>query len=266
MKITSTTLLKSGALLRLLLISGSITLIISCKKDKHNPAPPPAEKELQVNFGTSSIAWNLVDSGFVVLKKEGVTTQVFKRFEKKTNALSFSIDDLTAGNWTAELYIFTRYNQSAGRRYRQDKTFTVPASGAKQGITLPAPTGAVTDSWKPYAFFRDEGAGVSIAVALDAVNPHFDIQVRDTQWDFFYIERYANQRLQSGANAKVAEQIWMCDDGDGCYTSDKFINDNTSFIPFTQEVGNKEWNNGLIIVVLNNGQGGAIQFSHVYNK
>ncbi|NII29632.1 hypothetical protein HB364_31425 [Pseudoflavitalea sp. X16] len=279
MKVTATTfipagyrsivyrrLLKRASLLPLLIIGSAITVMISCKKDKHDPAPPPAEKVLQVNFGASSIAWDLVDSGFVVFKREGATSQVFKRFEKKTHALSFSMDDLSAGNWTAEMYIFTRYNQSAGRRYRQDKAFIVPTGGAKQGITLPAPTGAVTDSWKPYAFFRHEGTGVSIAVALDNKDPHFDIQVRDAQWDLFYIERYANQRLQGGANAKVAEQIWMCDNGDDCYTSDRFINDNTSFLPFTQEVGNKEWNNGLIIIVLNDGQGGAIQFSHVYNK
>lgn len=241
-----------------------IALFIACKKDKDDPAPPPAEKTMQVSFSTESVAFNLVDSGIVVLKKAGSANQIFKRFEKKENALSFSIEDLSAGNWTAEMYIFARYNASGGRRYRQDKTFAIEAGGAKQNITLAAPTGAINGSWKPYVFFRHEEQRVSIAVALDAIDPHFDIEVRDTKWDRFYIERYANNRLESGANAKVAEQIWLCENA--CYTSDKLINNNTAFIPFTQEAGNKPWNNGLIIVVIADNDGAAVQFSHIYNK
>lgn len=253
----------SSSLVRLFFIVTITTLFIACRKDKGKPVPP-GEKELVVSFSGASIAYNLVDSGFVVLKKEGSATQIFKRFEKKTDKLNFSIEDLSAGNWTAEMYLFARFNASAGRRYRQEKTFTIPAGGAKEGIALTAPTGAITDSWKPYAFFRDEGMGVSVAVALDNTDPHFDVQVKDTRWDLYYIERYANNRLQGGANAKVAEYIWSCDNG--CYTSEKFIDNNTGFLPFTQEVGNKEWNNGLIIVVLNDFQGADVQFSHTYNK
>jgi hypothetical protein len=253
----------SKLLLRLFIVCSLIVSFVACRKDKNEPTPPE-DKLLQVNFSASSIAHNLVDSGFVVLKKEGSAHQIYKRFEKNTGVMSFSIDGLSTGNWTAEMYIFARFNASAGRRYRQDKTFTVPTGGAKQNITLAAPTGAITDSWKPYAFFRQEAQGVSIAVALDNTDPHFDIQVQDTKWDLYYIERYASNRSQSGANAKVAEYIWSCDNG--CYTSDKFINNNTAFLPFTQEVGNKEWNNGLIIVVVADNEGADVQFTHTYNK
>lgn len=254
---------KSGWL-QLSLIGGILISLAACRKDKDRPQEP-VEKTLQVKFKTGSVAYNLVDSAFVVLKKEGTSTQIFKRFEKGTDILRFSVEDLAAGNWTAEMYIFARFNASAGRRYRQDKTFTIPAGGAQAGIILDAPTGAITDNWKPYAFFRHEGEGVSVAVALDNTDPHFDIQVQSTPWKLFYIERYANNRLTGGANAKVAEYIWSCDNG--CYTSDKFINNDTGFLPFTQEVGNKDWNNGLIIVVLNTLNGGhAVQFSHSYNK
>lgn len=248
----------------LLIICTAIALFTACKKDKgHNP---PTEKELLVNFSNTSIDMNLVDSGFVVLKREGAANQVFKRFEKKTGTMKFSIDDLGAGNWTAEMYIFARFNASAGRRYRQDKTFTIQSGEAKEAITLTAPTGAITDSWKPYAFFRHEQMGVSIAVALDNTDPHFDVEVRDTPWDLFYIERSANKWVQGpgGPNAFVAEYTWSCDNA--CYTSDKFINNNTGFLPFTQAVGNKEWDNGLIIVILNDYDGADVQFTHKYNK
>jgi hypothetical protein len=262
--IRSTSVSTNKIATRLLMICTITVLFIACKKDKDDPAPPPAEKTFQVNFSAASVAFNLVDSGFVVLKKAGSGNQIFKRFEKKANSLSFSVEDLSAGNWTAELYIFARFNQSGGRRYHHGQGFSIPTGGAKQNITLAAPTGAVTDIWKPYAFFRHEEQGVSIAVALDATDPHFDIEVKDTKWDRYYVERYASNRLEGGANAKVAEQIWLCDNN--CYTSDKFINNNTAFIPFTQEVGNKPWNNGLIIVVIADNEGAAVQFSHAYNK
>ncbi|AXY77791.1 hypothetical protein D3H65_29070 [Paraflavitalea soli] len=273
MKATRTTgnpaqLFKPAPLLHLLIIFTALALFTACKKDKgHDPDPDPSgDKELLVNFSTTSVAYNLVDSGFVVLKKQGAANQFFKRFEKKTDAISFSIGDLSAGNWTAEMYIFARFNGSAGRRYRQDKTFTIQSGGAKENITLAAPTGAITDAWKPYAFFRHEQLGVSIAVALDNTDPHFDIEVKDTRWDLFYIERYANKWLQGpgGPNAKVAEYIWSCDNA--CYTSDKFINNNTGFLPFIQEVGNNPWDNGLIIVVVADNDGADVQFSHRYNK
>lgn len=248
-----------------LVVAAALALFIACKKDKDKPAEDqPADKEFIVAFESGSIDQGLVDSAFVILKKAGSAQQIFKRFDKHTKNLSFYLEDLSAGNWTAEMYIFARFNQSGGRRYLQEKAFTIPQGGIKNSITINAPTGTITDAWKPYAFFKDETYGVSVAIPLDATNPHFDVTVRDGKWNYFYIERYADKRLQGGGNTKVAEQIWDC--STGCYTSDRFINNNTAFLPFVQEVGNKEWDNGLIIVVIKADGGLAVQFSHRYDK
>lgn len=239
------------AVLSAIVVIGAISLsLAACKKDKQDPPPPAGDIDLEVTFGNTAVDFSLIDSGYVILKKSGSANQVFKRLNKKTKLLSFSLEDLSAGDWTAELYLFARFNATGGRRYQQEKAFTVPAGGLKEKINIPAPTGAIADSWKPYAFFRHETLGVSVAVALDNRDPHFDMQVRENKWEFFYIERYASNRLEGGANAKVAEAIWQC--RDNCYTSDKFINDNTSFKSFVQEVGNKSWNNGLIIMTWGN--------------
>lgn len=249
------------ALLAQLLIGLTVLLMTaSCKKDNDAPAPPQ-DKVLQVNFSNATVDLNQVDSGFVILKKEGAANQFFKRFEKKTGALSIDIDDLSAGNWTAELYIFSRFDDKAGRRYRQDKTFSIAATS--QSVQLNAPTGTITDSWKPFAFFRDAARGISVAVALDNKDPHFDIEVRDTPWDFYYIERYASKRIPGGGKQQIGEGIWECHDN--CFTSDKLIDNNTAFLPFTQQVGNKEWDNGLIIIVVTDYQGVAVQFSYSYD-
>jgi hypothetical protein len=57
--------------------------------------------------------------------------------------------------------------------------------------------------------------------------------------------------------------MWECHDN--CFTSDKLIYNNTAFVPFTQQVGNKEWDNGLIIIVITDYQGVSVQFSYSYN-
>ncbi|MDF2192191.1 hypothetical protein [Paraflavitalea sp. CAU 1676] len=248
-----------------LMIVGIMLLgLIACRKDKDKPGEETGDKELVVSFVSGSIDQSLVDSAFVILKKAGSAQQTFKRFEKKAGTLSFYIEDLSAGSWTAEMYVFARFNASGGRRYKQEKAFVVPTGGIKNSITLNAPTGSITDAWKSYAFFRYVAEGISVSVPIDASNPHFDVEVGEAKWNHFYIERYANNRLTGGANAKVAEQIWDCTSG--CYTSDRFINNSTAFLPFVQEVGNKEWNNGLIIVVVGAPGGLAVQFSHSYNK
>ncbi len=128
------------------------------------------------------------------------------------------------------MYVFTRFNASAGRRYKQEKAFVVPTGGIKNSITLNAPTGSITDAWKSYAFFRYVAEGISVSVPIDASNPHFDVEVGEAKWNHFYIERYASNRLTGGANAKVAEQIWDCTSG--CYTSDRFINNSTAFLHY----------------------------------
>lgn len=255
MKATTTVLLAQ------LLIGLTVLLLtVACKKDKDNPAPP-ADKVLQINFSTASVDYNKVDSGYVILKKAGSGTQYFKRLQKKGSSLSIDIDDLPAGNWTAELYIFSRFDDKAGRRFRQDKTFTLSATSPS--VTLNAPTGTITDAWKPSAFFRDAAHGISVAIPLDNKDPQFDIQVNDTHWDYYYIERYANKRMTGGGKLKVAEGIWDC--RDNCYTSDRFINNTTGFIPFTQEVGNKDWDNGLIVIVIADDDGADVQFSYGYD-
>jgi hypothetical protein len=250
----------SVLLAQLLAGIAALLLATSCKKDKQGP-PPVTDKVMQINFTTASINYNLVDSGYVIFKKEGSNTQYFKRFEKKPNTLSVITDDLPAGNWTAEMYVFTRFDDKAGRRFRQDKTFTKTAT--TESIQLNAPVGTITDAWKPSAFFSDAARSISVAVPLDCKDPHFDIEAKSTPWDYFYIERYANKRLQGGAKAKVAEGIWDC--RGSCFTSDGIINNNTFFIPFTQEVGNKAWDNGLIIIVIADDDGADVQFSYSYD-
>jgi hypothetical protein len=259
MKATTTVLLAQ-------LLAGAAALLLStsCKKDKKDDTLPPQEQVLKVNFAsTSVINYNLVDSGYVVFTKEGSNTQYFKRFEKKTSAWTVVTSDLPAGNWTAEMYLFTRHDDKAGRRYRQEKTFTRTVKADDAPIQVDGPTGKIADAWKPSAFFRDVARGITVAVPLDCKDPQFDIQVSEARWDYYYIERYASKRQPGGGKLHVGEGMWDC--RDNCYTSDRYIYNTTGFAPLVQQVGNKEWDNGLIVIVLVDQGAADVQFSYSYD-
>ena len=257
MKATTTVLLAQ-------LLAGAAALVLStsCKKDKKDEPAPPQEQVLSVNFTGGAINYNKVDSGYVVFKKEGSNTQYFKRFEKKTSTLSVVVNDLPAGNWTAEMYVFARHDEKSGRRFRQDKTFTRTTQAGQASVQVDGPTGAITGAWKPSAFFRDAARGVSVAVPLDCKDPQFDIQVAEARWNYYYIERYAHKRQPGGGKLYVGEGMWDC--RDNCYTSDRYIHNTTGFASLVQQIGNKEWDNGLIVIVLTS-QAGDVQFSYQYD-
>ncbi len=248
---------------RLLIISSVITSVIACKKDKES-SRPPEERILQVNFSTATIDFSLVDSGYVILKKNGSGNQVFKRFEKKQATLTFSIDDLSAGDWTAELYIFSRFRQSAGRYYRQDKSFAINSTAPS--ITLAGPSGAATDAWKPYAHFRNAAKNISAGVALRSDDPYFFIQVGESKWDYFFVERHAYKKLEGGAKAFIRDAMWVCHAGTNCYTADKFISNNQAFVPFGQYLADKDWDYGVIIVEVTDADGEMITFAHNFDR
>jgi hypothetical protein len=205
----------------------------------------------------------LVDSATVVLKRQGSQTEYFLRLNKENNLLHFSLDGFSAGEWTASLYIYSRFNDKGGRQYRQSKTFTLPLAGAAPVID--APTGVATDAWKIFVFIRDNDYGVSITVPTDATDPYFDIQVADSKWNYFYVERTALLRHPGTGNEQMATAHWLCNNS--CYTHDRMVRNTTAFIPFTQVVATKNWDNGETLAIVRNEQTGQErQYFCPFNK
>jgi len=236
-------------------------LLSSCKKDPPQENPY-YDQQLVLSFSNTTIPFNLVDSAAVIFKKQGAVTQVFKRFEKKNNSLAVVINDLSKGNWTADIYLYTRSADTTGRRYQQ--TITLTGLHQRQDITVTAPNGKVDDGWKPYIMFADAGLNVIAFVPMDNREAAFDIIVKDKKWDHFYIERYAHNRTNVG-NEIMASADWQCNNG--CYTNDNIIINTTSFAAFAEKVKTKTWNNGEIYLEVKDTESGEERsFFYTYHR
>jgi len=83
-----------------LILTAAILFAASCKKDSPQN-DSYFDQQLIVQFGNTTIPFNLVDSATVIFRKQGSVTQIFKRLDKKNNSLNAIINDLSKGNWTA---------------------------------------------------------------------------------------------------------------------------------------------------------------------
>ncbi|HYE56674.1 MAG TPA: hypothetical protein VD996_17620 [Chitinophagaceae bacterium] len=240
-----------------------LTVLQSCKKEK-NPGGGDAgiEKNLVINFQPGTIPIADVDSATVVFKKQGSQQFVLQRFDKGSNFLNVLTDGLSAGDYTAEIYIYTKKAaDNSSRMYTRSAGFTLPLSS---NLTLTAPSGAINDVWKPHIVLAAANNDVVVVLAADNAEPYFDIRVKDNKWDYFYVERAANNR-NGGMNELVAADSWECQNG--CYTNDKLIINSTAFVPFTNTVKTKQWNNGEVFVIVADSDSQAEQvFFYVYDK
>ena len=242
-------------------------LFTACRKTDKAPDSIP-DNHVNITFTSSSIALSLVDSATVTLHKIGNSTQYFLRLQKSNNLLSFPLETLSTGEWTASLIIYTHYKKSQHgddvRVYKQQKTFTLPLSGSV--VNIDAPTGVFTDTWRPFIFFRDQRDNISVTVPIDAADPYFDVVVGDSKWNFFHIQRTTYLRIPGGGgNEQRTHGDWLCTAG--CYTNQNAIVNTTAFIPFTQQAALKTWDNGEVLVQIKDENGGVVKdYFAIYDK
>jgi hypothetical protein len=259
-RITIRTLIKATACL-------SLVALTACSKSKSDPQPAPVPaNSLGIRFSATTIAIEQVDSATIVLQKQGSQTQYFQRFDKGNGLLQVSVESLSAGEWTARMFIYTRAEKEdkgqGVRMYEQQKTFTLPLNGAS--IDLAAPTGKLTDSWKPFVFIRDNVNRISAFIPMDATDPAFQVIVADSKWSWFYVER-STHKYQGIGNLLLTTGTWTCTSG--CFTHQNAIINNTAFIPFSQEAPTKNWDNGEVMVIVKNMETGMEkQYFSRYNK
>jgi hypothetical protein len=233
----------------------------ACKKDRHQP-DTIEDKKLTINFPAGTIPVSSVDSANIVFTKQGSSIQTFKRLDKSATTLSVIIDDLSAGNWTAVVTIYTsKVDDQSSRMFTRSVAFSLPLAS---GLALAGPTGDIKGVWKPHIVMASDNNDVVVVVAADNEDPYFDIRVKDSRWNYFYMERYAHNRTGTG-NEQMAADQWEC--FNSCYTVDKLIIDKTSFIPFTNTVKTRPWNNGeIFVVVADINTNEERTFFYLYNK
>jgi len=240
-----------------------LSITSSCKKE-NNPGGdhPSVEKDIVISFQQQGISMSQVDSAMIVFKKQGSQQFVLKRFDKQTNFMNVVTEDLSAGNYTMDIYIYTKKAaDNSSRMYSRSIGVTLPLSS---NHVMTAPTGEINGVWDPHIVLASANNEAVIVLAADNADPYFDVRVKDSKWDYFYIDRIAFNR-NGGMNEQIAAGSWEC--SSNCYTNDKVIVNTTAFVPFNNEVKTKQWNNGEIYIILYDSETDEeLSFFYTYNK
>jgi hypothetical protein len=253
---TATTVIKRP---QLWLFITLMVFITACKKD--DQPEPVIEKKLVLNFNSSTIPLNLVDSAIVVFQQQGSLNPMLKRMNKGTNTLTVETDDLKGGQWTATLYLYARTADNTLRRYQHAHSFTISSANSNEQVN--GPNGKVADHWEPFIVFSAPDKGIRVTIPMNNSNPTVELSFTDKRWDYFYVERYASNYVD-GVKDHVASGGWECDQN--CYTHGNMIINSTGFIPLKNDLGSKSWNSGEIFISITDLQNDTVEFSYEYNK
>src|SRR5688500_13167307 len=141
--------------------------IISCKKDSVNDH---ADVKLVVDLQNHLIAVSDVDSANVVLRK-GNSTPFFFRFQKGTHKLEALIDGLPAGQYTADIDIYTNKMQS-GKSYQFVSTRAITIANNSGEIVIDGPDDLGPDGWSGRRVHTTADNDIVVIIPLDVNDPY----------------------------------------------------------------------------------------------
>lgn len=246
---------KIAGMLLLLAVS-----ILSCKKETKE-TPAPIDKKLVVNLQNHLIAVSDIDSANVVLRKGANGTPYFLRLQKGADKLEALVDGLPAGEYTAELDLYT--NQMPSDKFYQfvaSKPFSLTANS--DPVTIEGPSELGPDGWSVRKVTATSNRDIVVLIPLDVNDPYFEIRIADPLYNFFGVERIATQ----GA-AVVAHKNWQCNNNNCATNGGRLVFDRTSFLPFTDIIKNSPWTKNEIIVTVGNVENHQYnEFGHVWNN
>ena len=233
--------------------------IISCNKTTNPiPGPEPTEKKIVINLVNSIVKTEQVDSANIVFKKQGSLTPIFQRLVKGTNTLETTIDGLSAGEWTAELDLYTK-KQADGKSYEHIAIKTFSITSGTGTIALNGPSMQTTDGWKRRLVLSTSDNDIVVIIPVDVTDPYFEIRTRGLQWNFFSVERTA-----VSGNAVVANKKWVCNND--CPGNDRLIYNSDEFIPFTDIIKTSSWTRNDIFITVGHLQNQEFNdFVHEWN-
>lgn len=233
------------------LVFVSLAVLSSCKKD---PVKEPVyyDSKLSIYFDNTTINPALADSVYAFFQKSNSNQPIMKRLQLVQGKWETATSDLSAGEWTVTLNFYARSaeaNDYANRLFTQIKTFTV-SGNTDNSFTIKAPKGKFDDTWKTNLLLVDSPNNVSVVLSANGTDPYLEVRTPAKDEYYFYIERNAYQ-AGSGSSQLIAAHAWEC--SDGCYTSNSpWIVNNTHFLPYAQQIQNKEWNVGEVFIIITN--------------
>jgi hypothetical protein len=236
--------------------------ILSCKKEKIENSPVPEEKMLVVSFQNSIISINDIDSGSVVLRRQGSNTPIFQRLIKKDSRMETTIDGLPAGEWSAELDLYTK-KQADDKSYQFVVTKPVSVSGNKASIVIngPSQTGIVV--WKKRLVQSTSDNALVVIIPADPTDPYIEIRNYDLLGNYFHFERIA-----FSGSAVVAYKQWGCASGSSeCPGENRLFYNAVLFTPFTEKIRTTFWDRIEFTITVGNLQSQEFyEFSHQWHN
>ena len=241
----------------LLLVLGA--MIISCNKENDAVNPDPSEKKLVISLVSSVINVTDIDSANVIFKKQGSFNPIFQRLIKGANTLETTIDGLPAGEWTAELDLYTK-KQTDGKSYEYVAGKTIMVNSGTGIITLNGPLFQGNDGWKKRLVLSTTDNDIIVIIPVDVTDPYFEIRTKGLQWNLFSVERTA-----VSGSALVANKRWVCNND--CPGDDRLISNSDAFISFTDIIKTSPWTRNEIVVTVGNIQNQQYNdFVHEWNQ
>ncbi len=254
----------SGFVINAVLSAIILLAVTGCDKENEPETITDNDASFVVEFSASTIPFNLVDSATVMLIKENATDTVIKKMIPGNNQMAVTVEDLAAGNWSAMVYVYARVaNDNYKRRYDLAKTFT--SSSANASFQYQAPKGQLADDWKTRVILADNNRSVVITIALDPLDPYFDVVIKDSRWDYGYIDRIFYNRPAGGGSQFQGSGSWEC--MDECFRSSGFTFDKNAFVTLSQNMAGKPWTYTEILgTIMDSETGDERLFLYSYNK
>jgi hypothetical protein len=244
-------------------------LLASCKKNKDGNKDAddhkqdiPVARQLKVYFDETTVDFARYDSGFIVLQKEGNSTQYLKRFVKDNNALKIDIDGLAEGKYHTIMHLNVRLkndNKAIWRQYRYEKDVQLVQSG----VVIKGPVNELKKDWKIYCVMSNNTRSFHITVPLDCTDPYFEVYAKNAEWDHLYLERNAMKRNNTGNPTRVGAMHFEC--AEGCFDSNGNLADGETFKDWSEMISTKQWDAGEFFIQLlhqNTGEDVTILYSY----
>ena len=232
-----------GKLRLLLMLLTPLVFLSSCLKN--DMAQNDGDKMLTIVFNGNTIPVNLVDSGFVIYKKQNSAAQIYKRLEKIGDRLQLGLEDLNAGSWTAEIYLNTKKDQDGNSaQYFSSHGFAVEQIS---GISMPGPSNNQNALWKKRYVISNDDNSLVIVIPYDPIDPYLFISRRDPRWNNFQIERAVYFR-NGGMNQLLNSKLWNC--SGTCLSPDGLLANTSIFSAFAEQNQGSLWNNADVSVVV----------------
>ncbi|WP_448701787.1 hypothetical protein ACFGVR_06030 [Mucilaginibacter sp. AW1-3] len=243
------------------LIAGTV-LLGSCKKNRNVSPDTRVTSHFEVDFNTTTIDINRVDSVTISFNSAG-RTEIIKKMQKL--ATSYNIDNVEFGNdpVNVQIIVYTpKYDNIQGDK--PIRTFAYDIAGTTNA-TINGPTDRKSDTWKPRFIFSDSDQHIRLTISEDQKDPYFSLKADHPQE---WIVAHFQKAILDLNGTAIDNALWEATSTDTIFPQGiNTIVNTTNFAPYAARIANVNWDQeDIYLLMFNNIPGKYIILHSVYNK